>query len=803
MPELTPYDHDHENEVSLFAETNYRNNRTKFGIKTDDRRRHVYVIGKTGMGKTTLLENFVLNDIYAGHGLAYVDPHGDTAQKLLDYIPSNRINDVVYFNPGDMDFPIGFNILETVDPSKKHLVAAGLMGVFKKIWPDVWSARMEYILLNTILALLDAPGSTLLGINRLLVDEDYRKRVVSLCQDPVVKTFWVKEFAAFSEKYRTEAIAPVQNKVGQFLSASIIRNIVAQVKSTIDVREIMDKRKIFILNLAKGLIGEENSRLLGGMIVTRLQLAAMERVDMPEKERQDFYLYVDEFQNFATTSFANILSEARKYRLNLIVAHQYIEQLEEEVRDAIFGNVGTIISFRVGAADAQFMETEFTPRFTPEDLVNLGKYDTYLKLMIDGASSEPFSATTLPPIAQRTGSAEKVIKVSRERNARPRADIESKVLRWSGMGTSDEGAVIDVEDDDEALASEEKLKELQATSPKIAGLVVPDKKPKKMFEIACSVCGKIQQLSFEPDWSRPWFCKEDLEKRKLSGEGDRPAASATPVAVAAPRPPAVQPPKIIVVPPRPPVAAKPLQAAPPPKKIEPQAAAPAAPSVSLAALLGKDLTAKEEMEVIEEVDDEDAGDGTGSPKIVEKIVETPLASATPGGVGLVSVSAKSVDRPKPRAVATPVAPRPAAKPAPIAPNSTRSAAPRPAAPNREKNKPNRPRIVMSDPKRQFAAPKANIQVNPREPERHSDKSAADVVKPSVSVQPVVEQKKPQSIIRPPAAASSESKIGAAPQAPAPIQPAAPTTPKPAVPPPAVKSDSDGQPMRPGEVIKFS
>ena len=227
-----PYDHDHENEVTLFAETNYRGLRRPFGIKTDDRRRHVYVIGKTGMGKTTLLENMVLADIYAGHGLAYIDPHGDTAQKLLDFIPPHRINDVVYFNPGDMDNPIGFNIFETVDPDKKHLVAAGLMAVFKKMWPDVWSARMEYILLNTILALLDAPGSTLLGINRLLVDEEYRKRVVSLIQDPVVKTFWVKEFAAFSEKYRTEAIAPVQNKVGQFLSASIIRNIVAQVKST-------------------------------------------------------------------------------------------------------------------------------------------------------------------------------------------------------------------------------------------------------------------------------------------------------------------------------------------------------------------------------------------------------------------------------------------------------------------------------------------------------------------------------------------------------------------------------------------
>lgn len=521
MPfEVPPYDHDHENEVTLFGETNFRNQNRRFGIKTDDRRRHMYVVGKTGMGKTTLLENMVLADVYAGHGLAYIDPHGDTAEKLLDFIPSHRINDVVYLNPSDMEFPIGFNILETIDESQKHLVAAGLMGVFKKIWPDVWSARMEYILINTIMALLDFPGSTLLGINRLLSDEEYRKRVVSLIQDPVVKTFWVKEFASFSEKYRTEAVAPLQNKVGQFLSATIIRNIVAQVKSTINLREIMDTRKILIVNLAKGRIGEENSRLLGAMIITRLQLSAMERVDMPEKDRQDFYLYVDEFQNFATESFANILSEARKYRLALIVAHQYIEQLEEEVTAAVFGNVGTIIAFRVGAADAAFMENEFMPRFTPEDLVNLTKYQIYLKLMIDGAASEPFSANTLAPIAQRTGSTEKVVKVSRERYATPRKQIEDKVIRWAGFGTADTGQMIVTEDEEEQRIAE-KMIELEASSPNVGemarpadGGFGPKKKKEPKFEIPCAVCGKIQQLTFEPDWSKPWFCKEDLEKKK-------------------------------------------------------------------------------------------------------------------------------------------------------------------------------------------------------------------------------------------------------------------------------------------------
>jgi hypothetical protein len=289
------YNHDHENEITLFAETNFRDARRRFGIKTDDRRRHMYIIGKTGMGKTTLIENLVRSDIAAGHGLCFVDPHGDSAEKLLDYIPAHRINDVVYFNPADQDFPPGFNILETVDDGQKHLVASGLMGVFKKIWPDVWSPRMEYILLNCVLALLDYPGATLLGINRLLVDKDYRARVIAKIRDPIVKTFWVAEFTSWSEKYATEAIAPVQNKVGQFLSASIIRNIVAQVKSTINPRQIMDEGKILIANLSKGRIGEDNMRLLGGMLITKIQMAAMERVNILESERRDFYLRGQDF----------------------------------------------------------------------------------------------------------------------------------------------------------------------------------------------------------------------------------------------------------------------------------------------------------------------------------------------------------------------------------------------------------------------------------------------------------------------------------------------------------------------------
>lgn len=431
---MSAYEHEHESEVIPFAETNFRNQRKKFGIKTDDRRRHMYLLGKTGMGKTTMLENMVLADIKAGHGVGVVDPHGDFAEKLLDFIPAHRINDVVYFNPADIEYPIGFNVLEAVNETDRHLVSSGLMGVFKKIWPDVWSPRMEYILNNCILALLEYTGSTLMGINRLLVDKDFRRMVVSQIKDPVVKTFWLNEYALWEPKFRNEAIAPIQNKVGQFLSASIIRNIVAQVKSTINPREIMDEGKIFIMNLAKGRIGEDTSRLMGGMLITKIQLAAMERVDTPEKERRDFYLYVDEFQNFATQSFANILSEARKYRLNLIIAHQYIEQLDEEyVRPAVFGNVGTIICFRVGAKDGEFLENEFAPTFTPTDLVNLTKFDVYLKLMIDGVSSSPFSAKTLPPIAKRTGNEAKVIAISRERYSEPRAIIEEKIMRWSGL----------------------------------------------------------------------------------------------------------------------------------------------------------------------------------------------------------------------------------------------------------------------------------------------------------------------------------------------------------------------------------
>jgi CxxC-x17-CxxC domain-containing protein len=518
---LVPYDHDHENEVVAFAKTNFRGEPKKFGIKTDDRRRHVYIIGKTGMGKTTLIENMALADIYAGHGICYIDPHGDTADKILDFIPPHRLQDVVYFNPADMDFPVGFNILEIVNENQKHLVASGLMGVFKKIWPDVWSARMEYILLNCVLALLDTPGSTLLGISRILADKEYRKQIVENVKDPIVKAFWVNEFAKYTDKFASEAIAPVQNKVGQFLSNTIIRNIVAQAKSTIDVRDIMDNRKIFIVNLSKGLVGEDSSKLLGGMLITRLQLAAMERVDMAEKDRQDFFLYVDEFQNFATESFANILSEARKYRLCLITAHQYIEQLAEEVAAAVFGNVGTIIAMRVGANDAEHLAKEFAPTFIEEDIINLAKFEIYLKLMIDGVASSPFSATCLPPIGNSTGSRAKAIEISRSRYAVKRADIEDLVNKWSGFS---EGALYGAK--------------LGGPGP-VASFGKSYGDPERQYEAKCSRCGKDLRLKFPPDPSRPFFCKECLPLAKAEGltvPPPKPALPPFPTRLPAPPP---------------------------------------------------------------------------------------------------------------------------------------------------------------------------------------------------------------------------------------------------------------------------
>jgi len=425
-------------DITFIGETNFRHARKRFGIKRDDRRRHMYLIGKTGMGKSTMIENLVVQDIYNGKGVALVDPHGDLVEKIIKLIPKNRVDDVIYFNPSDLDYPVAFNVVEKVEPQHRHLVAAGLVGVFKKIWADSWGPRLEYLLRNTILALLDDPDSTLLGIPRMFVDNNFRKKVIAKVEDPVIKAFWVDEFTKYNQQFLTEAISPIQNTVGQSLSSSLIRNIVGQTKSSIDLRKAMDEKKIILLNLSKGRIGEDNAALLGAMMITKIQLAAMSRVDIEEEDRKDFYLYVDEFQNFATDSFANILSEARKYRLNLVIAHQYIEQLGEVVKPAVFGNVGTMIVFRVGANDAEELVKEFTPQYEEQDLVNIPKYNCYLKLMINGIASEPFSATGLPPFTGNTGIEEEVIRFTREQYCEPRDEVESQIRQWSGMATPDE-----------------------------------------------------------------------------------------------------------------------------------------------------------------------------------------------------------------------------------------------------------------------------------------------------------------------------------------------------------------------------
>lgn len=423
-----------ENRITYFAETDARNRRLKFGIKAKDRTKHVYVIGKTGMGKSTLLENMAVQDIQGGEGMCFIDPHGKTADLLLEYVPKERVRDVIYIAPFDIEHPISFNVLEDVDIDKKHLVVSGLMSTFKKIWVDAWSARMEYILTNTLLALMDAPGSTLLGVNRMLSDKEYRKEIVSHIKDPSVKAFWVKEFANYTERQAAEAVPAIQNKVGQFTANPLIRNMIGQPQSSFNFRQAMDSRKIVIINLSKGRIGDENMKLLGGLLVTKIYLAAMSRADVPDRVMKvlpNFYLHVDEFQNFANASFADILSEARKYKLNLTIAHQYIEQMDEFVRPAVFGNVGTMIVFRVGATDAEAFEKEFAPQFEIEDLVNLGFTQIYLKLMIDGLSSTPFSAVTLPPIPHPdTSYVKEIVASSREQFARPRESVEVEIVKF-------------------------------------------------------------------------------------------------------------------------------------------------------------------------------------------------------------------------------------------------------------------------------------------------------------------------------------------------------------------------------------
>lgn len=420
--------------ICYFGTVNDYDRQKTFGILQDDRCKHMYILGKTGMGKTTLLQNMILQDIYNGFGVCFIDPHGDPSEYILDRIPAHRLQDIIYFNPSDIELPIGLNILQAQRGEEPFLTASGLVAVFHRIWAGMWSARMEYILNNTLLALLEAPGNTLLSVIQMLTDNDYRKMVVKDIKDPLVKNFWVKEFANFNDRYRQEAISPILNKIGQFLSTDLVRNIVGQKTSTIDFREIMDTKKILIVNLSKGRLGEDNSNLLGSLIVTKLQLAALSRVDIVEKDREDFYLYVDEFQNFTTDSFGTILSEARKYKLNLVLAHQYISQLSEsgndKVKNAIFGNIGTLISFRVGSDDADVLAKEFAPVFEPQDLISLDRTKIALSLSIHDKKSASFLANTLPPIFDKLNGRISVnTEYSRQHYGVPRRIIVDDIAR--------------------------------------------------------------------------------------------------------------------------------------------------------------------------------------------------------------------------------------------------------------------------------------------------------------------------------------------------------------------------------------
>lgn len=416
--------------LTFIGKADHRGKAIVFGIKPDDRTRHTYVIGKTGMGKSTLLENMAVQDINNGNGMCFIDPHGSTAEKLLEYIPESRINDVIYLAPFDAEFPFGLNVLEKVEASKRHLVANGLMSAFKKIFKDQFSSRMEYILNNIILALLENDGQTLLGVNRMLTDKDYRKQIVENVTDPMIKDFWTKEYANYTDKFAQEAAPAIQNKVGQFIANPLIRNIIGQKRTSFDLRDAMDTKKIVIVNLSKGRVGEGNANLIGNLLITKIYLAAMSRADAGHNlsTLPKFYFYVDEFQNFANDTFASILSEARKYNLGLTVAHQYIEQMEDEVKAAVFGNVGTMITFRVGASDAEAFEKEFAPYFTADDIVNLSARQIYLRLMIDGVSSKPFSAMTLPPIKlPEVNNVDNVVAVSRNKYAQKVADVEAEI----------------------------------------------------------------------------------------------------------------------------------------------------------------------------------------------------------------------------------------------------------------------------------------------------------------------------------------------------------------------------------------
>ncbi len=407
-----------------------------FGFSPDDRRQHCYVIGKTGTGKSTLLKNLILQDIHAGRGVGLIDPHGDLAQDILDHFPPSRADDLVYFHPGDLEHPVAFNLLANVPKDSRHLAASGIVGALKSIWRESFGPRMEYILYAAVAVLLDCecPNITLLSLQRMLSDHRYRRWIVRHAKDPVVKSFWRDEYEEYDERFRKEAVAPIQNKVGQILMSPPIRNIFGQVKSKIDLRYMMDNRKVLIANLSKGLLGEDKSNLMGALLVSQFQQAAMSRSNMPESDRTPFYLYIDEFQNFTTDSFTSILSECRKYGISLTIGHQYLDQVRPEIRDAVFGNIGNLIAFRVGESDAANLAREFGQAFAPEQFTDLPNHHILVRnLRLDDVAA-PFRGITVPSAAVRNGRRGKLIDRSRERYTVPRAIVEDRIARWLRQG---------------------------------------------------------------------------------------------------------------------------------------------------------------------------------------------------------------------------------------------------------------------------------------------------------------------------------------------------------------------------------
>ncbi|MDA2921653.1 type IV secretion system DNA-binding domain-containing protein [Patescibacteria group bacterium AH-259-L07] len=475
-------------EIVVFAKTDEGKGSRHIGIKTNDRRQHMYLLGTAKTGKSTMLENMIYQDIYAGRGVAVVDPHGKLASRVLNFIPTHRINDVIYFNPTDGEHPFALNVLEDVDASYRHfLVVSGLISIFKHVWADIWEPRLEYALRNIILALLEYPGSTLLGIMRMLSDEEFRDRVLTHINDPEVKSFWRDEYPRYPDHLQAEVITPIQNRIGKLLSVPLVRNIVGQVKSKVNMREVLDKGKIIIMNLSKARIGEDAATLLGAMMMAKIQMAAMGRRLMSEDERRDFYLYIDGFDNFATDSFIEILSEAHTYHLNLIIAHQYIDQLvtggDTRLRDAIINNVGTMVINRVSAEDNTFLsKVLFSRKIKKVDLMNLDRHQIYIKLIVDGSVSKPFAAMTLPRMASPEGNRRKIITLSQEQYTEPQKIVEEKIARWRGLISKNEHVSPQVEKD--------------------------------MYQARCDTCKTDIYISFIPDGVRPVFCKKCLKEWK-------------------------------------------------------------------------------------------------------------------------------------------------------------------------------------------------------------------------------------------------------------------------------------------------